>query len=417
MKLTESMLVRYVILLFCIASSYFFRPVFVDIQILKAGYYLMLLLVIFLYFNKSVKDHVSLKNMKFRIGIRFTIIAIFFSIIPALLSWDQPVITTLIASLPYLGYFFYYFLVTYKPDINKLEKLIVNLGLFCVFLSVIAVLIYPTILYGANKEDENITERGFARITIGCSGFIFLAFFLCINKFKTYRKSKWILIILTLLIGIFLNLSRQAIIGSLLIVTIYGLIQIKNNFKRILLIAGVFAGTFLFLNLSFVKKLIEISQDQSQNYKDNIRVLSGKYFLTNFSPDLLTTVFGNGEAALNKSSYGNKMADLKDGGFYQSDVGFIGLYSKFGIVAILAWVFIFIRMITLKLKPEYFYVKLYLFLNLVTGFTSSQIFNIDYMPSICIALYIAEFTQKSSRPRNVETAVSGKYIRPIPSFI
>jgi hypothetical protein len=417
MKLTESMLVRYVILLFCIASSYFFRPVFVDIQILKAGYYLMLLLVIFLYFNKSVKDHVNLKNMNFRKGIRFTIIAIFFSIIPALLSWDQPVVTTLIASLPYLGYFFYYFLVTYKPDIHKLEKFIINLGLCCVFLSIIAVLIYPTILYGANKEDENITERGFARITIGCSGFIFLAFFLSINKFKTYRKSKWILLSFFLLIGIFLNLSRQTIIGSLLIVTIYGLIHIKNNFKRVLLIAGLSASTFLFLNLPFVKKLIEISQDQSQNYKDNIRVLSGKYFLTNFSPDLLSTVFGNGEAALNKSSYGNKMSDLKDGGFYQSDVGFIGLYSKFGIVAILAWVFIFIRMITLKLKPEYFYVKLYLFLNLVTGFTSSQIFSIDYIPSICIALYIAEFAQKRSRPRNVEIVLSGEHLQPIPSFI
>ncbi len=417
MRLTESKLVQPVILLFCIASSYFFRPVFVDIQLLKPGYYLMLILIIFLYFNKSVKGHVSLKDMKFRKGINFTIFAIFFSVIPALLSWDQPLITTLIATLPYLGYFFYYFLVTYKPDLIRLEKFIINLGLCCVVLSVIAVVIYPTILYGANKEDENIMDRGLARITIGCSGFIFLAFFLCINKYSVFRKKKWFSLSFFLLIGIFLSLSRQIIVGSLLIAAIYGFIQIKNNFKRILLIGGLTAGTFLVLNLPFVKNLIELTQDQSQNYKDNIRILSGRYFLTNFSPDLLTTLFGNGEAALNKSSYGNKMSDLKDGGFYQSDVGFIGLYSKFGIVAILAWVFIFIRMITLKLKPEYMYVKLYLFLNLITGFTSSLIFSGDYMPSICIAIYIAEFAQNRNRARNVEMAVSGEYVQPIPSFI
>ena len=377
----------------------------------------MLVLIIFLYFNKSAKDHVRLKNMRFERGIKFTLFAIIFSIIPALLSWDQPIITTLIATLPYLGYFFYYFLVTYKPDINKLEKFIVNLGLFCVVLSVIAVLIYPTILYGADKEDENIMDRGFARITIGCSGFIFLAFFLCVNKYKEYRQRKWLLLSFFLLIGIFLGLSRQTIIGSLLIVAIYGLIQIKNNFKRILLIGGLTAGIFLFLNLPFVKNLIELTQDQSQNYKDNIRVLSGNYFLTNFSPDLLTTVFGNGEAALNKSSYGNKMADLKDSGFYQSDVGFIGFYSKFGIIAILAWVFIFIRMITFKLKPEYLYVKLYLFLNLITGVTSSQIFNVDYMSSICIALYIAEYAGKFQRRRSFVREESGEFTKSLPSYV
>jgi hypothetical protein len=417
MKLKESKLVQSVILLFCIASSYFFKPAFVDIQILKPGYYLMLVLIIFLYFNKSVKEHISLKNMKFGKGIKFTLFATLFSVIPALLSWDQPIITTLIATLPYLGYFFYYFLITYKPDVKKLEKFIVYLGLFCVALSVVAVLIYPTILYGANKEDENITDRGFARITIGCSGFIFLAFFLCINKYKVYKKKKWLSLSFILLIGILLNLSRQVIIGSLLIAAIYGLVQIKNNFKRILLVAGLTASTFVFLNIPFVKNLIEITQDQSQNYKDNIRVLSGKYFLTNFSPDLFTTIFGNGEAALNKSSYGYKMADLKESGFYQSDVGFIGFYSKFGIIAILSWVFIFIRMTTLKLKPEYLYVKLYLFLNLITGFTSSQIFNGDYIPSICIALYIAEYACKFRYNRSFVREESDELVKPLHSYV
>jgi len=378
-------------------SYYLYRPVFIDMKILKLFYYIMLFVIISMLFIK--KKRLPLTT-SFNNSLKFVVGSIAFSIIPAYLIWKQNIIITLIATLPYLGYLFYFFLLKFKLDVSRLEKVTLIISVVTTVLLINAILIYPDVLYGGNPDDEIRVDRGFARITIAGVGFIFLGFFISINKYSINGSIKWLLLGMYFLVGVFLTLTRQSIVSCLLIGVIYLLISRKKLILRILIIICFILGGILIVKLSFVDNLITETRAQSEVYNDNIRLLSAKYFLFDFSPSEFSTFFGNGEAATQKSVYGDFIKRLKDQGLYQSDVGIIGYYAKFGVIGVVAWIFIFWRAISIKLPKEYYYTKLYIIFIAITCLTSSTFFNIDYISSICITLYIADITSSKKNMFN-----------------
>ena len=379
------------ILLFCFASFYLYRPIFIDIKILKVVYGFFLALLVLSLFKGKKKGEKKLKSGKLTFAVRLLIFSMLFSIIPAYASWGQSFNITFIATVPYLSYMLYFYLRKYQISREVLEKVIYTIGVTCLVFYFFAFAAFPTVIFGAHTADEISDDRGFARIIIGGLGFIYLLYFLALNNYLTTKKRKWLIIAFLALVGVFMTLTRQAILSCMLLgmYLVYTRLNLGKRFIVFSLIATV--SVTVLPNLKFVQLLVNKTQDESSDVKGNIRYEAAQYFLNDFPPDGLARIFGNGEPSLGNSYFGIFTHSVElDERYFQSDVGFIGLYSKFGILAIAAWLIAFGIVIFKKFPPDLIYLKLFVILILFTGLTSSMPFNENDIAAISICFYLAD---------------------------
>lgn len=388
------------ILLFCLCSIYFYFPVFIPPDVFKATFALIAAFLLF----KLVTGPKPKNPPKLRLkpGVVLIIAAIFFSIIPAFISRGQSPVDSAIVLIAYVSYFFYFYLVNKQPDVQKIERLVIRIGILTAFLYVVALALYPRIIFGNATADEINTNRGLARIGLGGFGFVHLSYYIVLNKWMVYKKKKWLLYAGGFLFCIMLTLTRQLILVSFIL----GLNFLLSNMKlavRIALVVVIGVSAYLALsNVPYVQKLTEQTENDRQEYSSNIRVISGTYFINSFSPDALARIFGNGEPAMKKSNYGKEVQNLKDQfGFFMSDVGFVGLYAKFGIFVIVGWVIVFIRTFKTKMAPSMVYGKYFMAFLILTAVTSSTADNYNFISAIAISFYLIERAAKPKSPEGV----------------
>jgi hypothetical protein len=379
------------IVLFCIASFFFYRPAFIDLRILKVVYGALLMWLVFKTFGKSPKGSPKVKNGKLTLAVKLIVFAILFSVLPAYESWQQSIPVTLIVTLPYLSYMLYFYLRKKQVSREVLERVIYVIGITCLVCYFIAFAAFPIIVFGQHTADEINVDRGFARIIIGGLGFIYLLYFLALNTYLTKRKTKWLLVTFFCFVGIVMTLTRQVILAS--VVLSFYLIYIRLNLgsKFLIIAAVVSVGIFVVPNLKFVQLLVNQTQEQTSDFKDDIRYEEGDYYLNDFPPDGFARIFGNGEPSLGNTYYGIFVQNVEaERMLFQSDVGFIGFYSKFGLVGIFAWLMVFFIVIKNRFAPDMVYLKLFVIFILLTGLTSSMPFNDNDIASIAICFYLAD---------------------------
>jgi hypothetical protein len=140
--------------------------------------------------------------------------------------------------------------------------------------------------------------------------------------------------------------------------------------------------------MDFFQILVEQTIEQSEDKENDIRVLAATFYLNDFSPNIFSKIFGNGEA-YKESSYDRHREYLeKELGYYQSDIGYIGLYSKFGILAILAYLILIYKTFKVAIPDEYLYCKYYLYFIFIISIIIDAPFNFGYITSIVFATYI-----------------------------
>ena len=134
---------------------------------------------------------------------------------------------------------------------------------------------------------------------------------------------------------------------------------IKNRFF-IFLTAILIAICIFFIFKDIFIELYKLSIEQQSRGEENPRWRANKFFLTNFMPSVLAYIFGNGADHM-LSPYGQKVMYYKmHYGLFQSDVGLVGAYSKYGILLVIGYLSILIRLIFFKLPKKinvirYFY--------------------------------------------------------------
>ncbi|MEJ8756931.1 hypothetical protein WG947_07995 [Pontibacter sp. H259] len=349
------------------------------------AYISLLLLGYSIIINKAIKNYTL-----FNLPLIVFLFSVLFSIIPAYISWGQNPLTSFVSIVPYITYILYFYLLKKNVEDRSLENIVIFIGITTMLIYTTALLSLPNIIFG-NIEYESIKiDRGFPRILIGGLGFIYLSYFITFTKFRDERELKFLLLSLVFFIGICLTLTRQ-IIFPCLVISFLILFKDSTLFKKVVFIIIGTIIFYFFLQLDFVQLLLIKTEQQTDDYESDLRVLAAEYYLFDFSPDLLTSIFGNGEAVIGKSSFGNKYEYIKSElKFYQSDVGLVGLYSKFGLFSVLSWILLFIRVFKSKYSPSGKYIKPFFLLLLVTSFTSSIIYHFNYIATVAIAIYLAE---------------------------
>ena len=313
----------------------------------------------------------------------------------AVIFWDQSLKDTFLATFEYFIIFFYFFLVSSSISLQTLERIIIGFGVVYVLLFAFQFASGSTIYFGKSLwGDEFIESRGVVRIIFPAGGILYLSTFLAFTKSinaKGLTKWLWILFsIIGILIPI-LQVTRQFIAGVLLIVGLHIIISLSPVKKTFIAIIFVLAGlVVLNSDLPLVQGLQEQTTDDLGQGKDYIRVQAAKYFLTEFSPNTTTGVFGNGVAYSGVSNYGAFVDMLQyTQEFFLSDIGIITVYVQFGVLAIVAFIIIWILSITVPLAPDYYYLKYYLWLLLITSLTWYSVYHNHYL--FCNILVIAMF--------------------------
>ena len=133
--------------------------------------------------------------------------------------------------------------------------------------------------------------------------------------------------------------------------------------------------------------MMNLTNEQMNADYDNIRLVAFNYYGFEYPRNVNRVLFGVGVPSFGKSSYGNEIDNTEQYlKLYSSDVGYIDIYFKFGIMAIVFLLLSQIVCLRRKTMFKYLYVKYYLVANMLLAIASTPYFS-DTL-SICMALYI-----------------------------
>jgi hypothetical protein len=334
--------------------------------------------------------YVFFKNSGFVLPVCLISFSILFSIFMAHYSWGQPYLDSIKATTPYLLWFYFFYLLKHKIPIPFIEKTVVGYGILYVCLYFFQFMNSSIPMFGFGDEFD--TSRGIVRIVFPGGGLFYLSLFIALNRLTTAKinRSFWIIFVLVGLCVVIMQTTMQYIFAVFVMFAFHFLKNKKGIFKVLTLIV-IFSLYLLVLNTDnpLKKGLDAGNKEHTSSGEDYIRILSGTYFLTEFSHNNLSRVLGNGVAYGKATSYGKFVTnDLEEGHYYYlADVGLISVYALFGIFAICGFVLMWIKSFTIPLPLDYYYLKYYLWFLLITCLTSYTIFNYNFLITNVFVLY------------------------------
>lgn len=392
-------------------SLKFFDATFISSSILNYSFILFIWISIFLsvpYFFKS--------KSTFSFPVYLIFFSIVFSMVMAYYSWDQSFFFSLVETSQYMIWPLFFFLIHQNIPVGKLEKIILFYGASYAILFFFQYLNQGVVLFGKPLYGDEWTEdRGVIRIIFPGAGIFILSLFISITKLTTTKEHRWFWILFSLL-GVIIpvmQVTRQFIAGVLLIYLFHLIKSVSFNKKFIIVFLFVIGvGVVINAEIPMVEGVIEAQERDSNLGKKYIRVLAGDYFLNDFSPNIVSSIFGNGAPYWGLSSYGKfheRLAD--DKGYYLSDVGIIAVYAMFGIFSIIGFVIVWVKSFFIPLPEEYQYAKYYLWYILFTSFTWYSVYHYHYLISTVFALYLFHKGVQASRKKILIKKVLFKFIK------
>lgn len=363
---------------------------FFDLQIVKGSFvryiqfgYLIIAIVMAI-------PYIFTKDKGFVLPVQLIVGSVFLSIFIAIFSRGQSFIDSAIGSIPVLVWSVFFYLRHIDYSVLKLEKIILGYGILYLILYFFQ-FTHPTNNYFV---DLNILDdsRGILRIVFPGRGLFYLATFIAINKSTTTNTNKWFWIFLSLMgiVVTFMQVTRQFILGALLMYIIHFLKDV--SFLKKAIIATVLAGLMIYVfqsDYSIVSGLKD-TQEQTQNSgSDYVRIKAAAFFLTDFSALPFHHFFGNGVPYGSDSPYMKFYSFyVENYGYWLSDVGLVAVYAMFGVIAVLGYLLIWVKSFVYTVPKQFQYLKYYLWFLLITCLTSDTVYSPNDLIATVIVVYI-----------------------------
>lgn len=380
---------KFLIIFLILASLELFSFTFIPESLLKilsiAGVGVIVLTIV-LQLIYSPLEHFILN---FKWEILLILIAVFTSMFMANSTYNQGFNTTLIAQRYMYYYLIYYMLHLIKIPDYHLEKIIVAFAVVYAAFYFLQYFAYPTRIFNVRVSQE----RGTIRIFQAGIAYLIIAYFMMLNKlFKNFSLTDLLLLLFFISI-IFLMATRQLIMSILLVSLANVLLskQVKSKALIILLLA-LAAIPIVIMAQDVIVNMVTLTQQQSKNIHENARIVAATFFLTEFFPNNLAYITGNGADSSN-STYGILVQSYKNiYGFYQSDVGIIGDFSKFGLFFLIGVIMILVKALKMKMTKNLNYIRYFFITVILLSFTGGGFFGdgADSIVAICILLYIID---------------------------
>lgn len=197
--------------------------------------------------------------------------------------------------------------------------------------------------------------------------------------------------------------TRQSLASIILLTLAYILFSKQVKSRAVMILMTMLAGLSVFIIFQDIfMNLIALSQRHLDAEEENIRITAIKFFTGPFMPHKLAYIFGNGMDSMN-NPYGMKVAAYRAMGLFQSDIGMIGDYSRFGILFVIAQMSITIRIIFGKLPKELGYFRYFMISRFLVSFTGSNMFGRPAeIVFLCFMLYMIDYYKHKEKQEELK---------------
>lgn len=378
-----------------IAIPYSFR---IMSQIIVGGLLLALIIIRTIY--QSPED----TKLNFKGPIIVMIISTIPSYLVALSHHNQPLLSSILANQIIWFYLLYFFVHIFQVSVKFLIRTLVITGLLVVALFYLQYFLYPKVFL----DIVFLKARGTLRIVVPGMLCTQLAYFFFLDRF--FKTSRFLDLVFSLLsLSIFVLQGSRQLIFSMIFLTLVMLFFHKKVHGRILK-AGILTLASITVFLVFRDiffELASISTSQVESLGEGVRIKAAKFFLTTFQSDGWTYFFGNSRA--NSGGFYAQRLNLYSYkyGFFITDIGIFGDYVRYGIIFVVAGLFMLVKSIRFKVGLEYRYLKYYIVMQCFTLATGKGILGgVDILILLILYIFDMDFAQRSQKNEKSELGVT-----------
>lgn len=382
-------MVRFITVVLILAASGFFNPLgTVSPQLSKFIYYGCALYGL-LFFPVKTQVFNRLYPMK---PYRMIIFGIIGAVVMATLFQEQSVSVSLMAVLPYLfGYLSFLVFMKSGMDEDAVKRLIAGLLCCSLFVYVVNFVTFPVMIFG-NKDADNIDmSRGVMRIDVQYIDLFILSTFYGINQWLLSKKKKWLIVIGVSGLMIVLSVTRQVIGITAIMGTLFLLKRLPFYKKAIFVVLMAIFVTVFLPKIPIYQALVETTENQIErnDQKEDVRIREARFYSDEYQTNIFTRFLGNGIPSIGNSRWGNKFEmDISYYGYYSSDIGWIGFYWHFGLIAVVG-VFIFLlKGAMVKKTADREYLTYYCYSIILLSVMSAPILIYTQIIDIMLVLYL-----------------------------
>lgn len=379
----------FIIACYLISLSFFDLVFFPDqlIPMLEFGLFplIFLFLLILIVYQKG-----EVIKSNFKVEVYIVLFTVLLSMFGAYYFHGQSYKTTALAQRAMYLYFFYFLLLRLKPKPALLLKIIVFTGVFVAIIYILQTIVYPTELVRSPKR----FDRGTLRIFMPGVGYAVLAYFYFFNQYLKHLRVRDIFFVV-ILFTIFILMGTRQLILPVIMVTVLNLILTKRIRSKITVaFLGILAAIPLFfLFQDIFIQIFELTKSQGSNIEADIRFKAINFFINDFFPNPASHFTGNGVPG-GTSDYAAKIEYyMTEFGFFQSDVGIIGEYTRFGIFFVIINVVILVKLVIIKVPEDYKFLWYSNLINIINMFLGALMSIPDGIILLCTMLYLYDVSK------------------------
>lgn len=331
--------------------------------------------------------------MKHLIPLVWIFVSLLVSFIPAYLYYGQHLYHSLVVYRKSLVFLSLPLLLSIRPTLREMHLAFYAFGVLFTIVSFLATYVYQDWLIPAEGMEYVLQEDPLKSM----SGLIFMptSLVFALDDYRRSRRRKYLYLSIFLYAVVFLVQNRTMILSSSAVVFAAAFFNTKARSR---LVSSVYLIFFILMVLlvgwDYLSALMDETMGQLTD-EDYNRVKAFNYFISPVNGEL-AFVWGNGFISGHVSSL---MADLREEGIYNSDLGLIGLWNQFGLLFPLSVLYYQIQRLSHKSS---FHVRAMALSMLLCALTMAYYFTYASILWLCFFYFLMGTDVEYYRNRDIE---------------
>lgn len=344
--------------------------------------------------RKYNKDSLSL-------NIKYVLLIIIFNFIPSFLVSNQSIYYGVRGSTYSFSLCMYFWLVNHRISSRSVIQACMIILIFYIALHLLALSTFPNHWFGYNESlidraEYDMECRGIVRIGLPGQDLVILAIFAVLNL--RYTNKKYLLLLIPLFAMLILRGTRT----PLMITIILSLLYLSWKYKHKILIVVICCLFYIIMPTIYdsiknsnsdniIVNYVKITDKQINSEDEDIRLEMSKYYLFDFNDNILANLIGNGIPQGNGNYAYRVSKNSNNNAYYLSDVGFVQIYIYYGILGLIVYALLLIKIIRTKVNPKYEFAKLFAIYYYLTLFSGNYLIQNAFY--FALGLYLMEMNR------------------------